>query len=527
MALAEAFLLDGGGSSVRPRFKAGKAQRKRRRHEWELQLSPRPTYPFSKHPTSEKSGRAQSLRYAQEACTAKPFLPQKKPKADCFRSCMHPTSQQPCPGPRRVDVTRARRLAVPNAGFVRSNEPTMYCLLYLVATAAVIATAVDPDPEDRFKLARANNYLGLNLLKALPSNANTNVFFSPFSVATAIGMAYIGARGDTLEQLTLNFGYSADELNEQKVLALFKEQLEAARDLPHEYTLDIANAAVAQEGYGVLPNFTEALMSSFGAEYLQADFSKKGQEAIDKINKWVSEKTHGKVRSLFEEPPDFSTRLILLNAVYYKGTWLYEFNKARTKPRSFYNGGVTKVLVPMMKMKSTLNHTFDATLNADVVDLPYVGNDIAMTILLPSERNGIEHLKSALTIQNLEKAIARMYPKDMKLKFPKFKMDTKYTLKPTLESLGIRKIFSADADLSGISGAKNLYVSDVLHKAVLEVNEEGSEAAAVTGFVIQLRTAAFVTPPPLPKVYVDHPFIFLIRNVHTNTMMFLGEVNAL
>ncbi|KAL1438197.1 hypothetical protein MTO96_048281 [Rhipicephalus appendiculatus] len=223
-------------------------------------------------------------------------------------------------------------------------------------------------------------------------------------------MAYIGARGDTLEQLTLNFGYSADEINEQKILALFKEQLEAARDLPHEYTLDIANAAVAQEGYGVLPNYTQALMSSFGAEYLEADFSKKGQEAIDKINKWVSEKTHGKVRSLFEEPPDFSTRLILLNAVYYKGTWLYEFNKLRTKPRSFYNGGVTKVLIPTMKMKSTLNHTFDATLNADVVDLPYVGNDISMTILLPSERNGIEHLKSALTTQNLNKAIARNVP---------------------------------------------------------------------------------------------------------------------
>lgn len=407
------------------------------------------------------------------------------------------------------------------------NEPTMYRLLCLVAAATVMATAVDPEPEDRWKLARATNFLGLNLLKALPSNANTNVFFSPFSVATAMGMAYAGARGDTLEQLTLNFGYAADELNDRKVLALFKEQLEAARDLPHEYTLDIANAAVAQEGYGVLPNYTEALMSSFGAEYLEADFSKKGQEAIDKINKWVSEKTHGKVRSLFDEPPDFSTRLILLNAVYYKGTWLYEFNKVRTKPRSFYNGGVTKVLVPMMKMKSTLNHTFDASLNADVVDLPYVGTDIAMTILLPSERNGIEHLKSALTTQNLNKAIARMYPKDMKLKLPKFKLETKYTLKPTLESLGIKKIFSADADLSGISGAKNLYVSDVLHKAVLEVNEEGSEAAAVTGFVIQLRTAAFVTPPPLPKVYVDHPFIFLIRNVNTNIIMFLGEVNAL
>uniref|UniRef100_A0A023FM57 Putative tick serpins 14 n=1 Tax=Amblyomma cajennense TaxID=34607 RepID=A0A023FM57_AMBCJ len=399
-------------------------------------------------------------------------------------------------------------------------------LLWLVSVAAVALAAV-PDEEDRYRLARANNFLGLNLLKALPGNAKTNVFFSPYSVATAMGMAYAGARGDTLEQLTLNFGYAADELNDRKILALFKEQLDASRELPHEYTLDVANAAVAQEGYGVLPNYTDALMSSFGAEYIEADFSKKGEEAIEKINKWVSEKTHGKIRSLFDEPPDFSTRLILLNAVYYKGTWLYEFNKAKTKPRSFYNGGVTKVLVPMMKMKSTLNHTFDATLNADIVDLPYVGIDFSMTILLPSERNGLEHLKSALTTQTLNRAIARMYPKDMKFKMPKLKMDTKYTLKPTLETLGIKKIFSADADLSGISGAKNLYVSDVLHKAVLEVNEEGSEAAAVTGFVIQLRTAAFVTPPPLPKVYVDHPFIFLIRNVNTNCIMFLGEINAL
>lgn len=399
-------------------------------------------------------------------------------------------------------------------------------LLWLVAVIG-IALADEPADEDRWKLARANNFLGLNLLKALPSNAKTNLFFSPYSVATAMGMAYAGARGDTLEQLTLNFGYAADELNKKKVLALFKEQLDASRELPHEYTLDVANAAVAQEGYGILPNYTNALMSSFGAEYIQADFSKKGEEAVETINKWVSEKTHGKIRTLFEEPPDFSTRLILLNAVYYKGTWLYEFDKAKTKPRSFYNGGVTKVLVPTMKMKSTLNHTFDATLNADIVDLPYVGIDFAMTILLPSERNGIEHLRSALTPLTLNKAVARMYPKDMKLKLPKLKLDTKYNLKPTLESLGITKIFSADADLSGISGARNLYVSDVLHKAVVEVNEEGSEAAAVTGFVIQLRTAAFVTPPPLPKVYVDHPFIFLIRNVNTNAIMFLGEINAL
>lgn len=402
----------------------------------------------------------------------------------------------------------------------------MHRILWLLVAAAV-SVADDYVAQSQWKLARANNFLGLNLLKALPSNAKTNVFFSPFSVATAMGMAYAGARGDTLEQLTRNFGYSSDEINNEVVLALFKEQLESAHELPHEYTLDIANAAVAQEGYGVLPNYTEALMTSFGAEYLEADFSKKGEEAIAKINTWVNDKTHGKIRSLFDEPPDFSTRLILLNAIYYKGTWLYEFNKAKTKPRSFYNGGATKVLVPTMKLKATLNHTFDATLNADVVDLPYVGNDFSMTILLPSERNGIEHLKSVLTVQNLNRAIGNLYPKDMKLRLPKLKLDTKYTLKPALESLGIKKIFSADADLSGISGTKNLYVSDVLHKAVLEVNEEGSEAAAVTGFVIQLRTAAFVTPPPLPKVYVDHPFIFLIRNDRTNTIMFLGEINAL
>lgn len=402
----------------------------------------------------------------------------------------------------------------------------MHRILWLLV-AAGISVADDSVTQSQWKLARANNFLGLNLLKALPSNAKTNVFFSPFSVATAMGMAYAGARGDTLEQLTRNFGYSSDELNREVVLAVFKEQLESAHELPHEYTLNIANAAVAQEGYGVLPNYTEALMNSFAAEYIEVDFSKKGEEAIEKINTWVNEKTHGKVRSLFDEPPDFSTRLILLNAIYYKGTWLYEFNKAKTKPRPFYNGGTTKVLVPSMKLKATLNHTFDATLNADVVDLPYVGNDFSMTILLPSERNGIEHLKSVLTVQNLNRAIGNLYPKDMKLRLPKLKLDTKYTLKPALESLGIKKIFSADADLSGISGAKNLYVSDVLHKAVLEVNEEGSEAAAVTGFVIQLRTAAFVTPPPLPKVYVDHPFIFLIRNDRTNTIMFLGEINAL
>ncbi|CAN8012183.1 unnamed protein product [Ixodes pacificus] len=408
----------------------------------------------------------------------------------------------------------------------QTNYLTMTRLLWLFA-AITASLAQDDISQDKWKLARANNYLGLNLLKQLPSNDKTNVFFSPFSVSTAMGMAYAGARGDTLEQLTLNFGYAADELNEGKVLALFKEQLDSTNDLPHDYTLNIANAAVAQEGYGILPEYTDALTSSFAAEYIEADFQKRGQEAIQKINAWVSNRTHGKVQSLFDEPPDFSTRLILLNAIYYKGTWLYEFDKTKTKPRSFYNGGVEKVQVPMMRLKSTLNHTYNAILNADLVDLPYVGNDFSMTIILPREKTGLASLKSVLTSQTLNLALQNMYPKDMKLKLPKFKLDTKYTLKPTLEAMGITKIFSADADLSGISGSRNLYVSDVLHKAVLEVNEEGSEAAAVTGFVIQLRTAAFVTPPPLPKVYVDHPFIFLIRNSKTNTIMFLGEINAL
>lgn len=402
----------------------------------------------------------------------------------------------------------------------------MNLIVWLLAVVAALSHA-DELAVEKWKLARANNFLGLNLLKALPGNAKTNVFFSPYSVATAMGMAYAGARGDTLEQLTLNFGYTPDELNEQTVLALFKAQLQSTNNLPHDYTLDIANAAVAQQGYGILQNYTAALTSSFGAEYLEADFLKKGQEAVQMINNWVSNRTHGKIHSLFDDPPDFSTRLVLLNAIYYKGKWLYEFDKKKTKPRAFYNGGVSKVYIPMMRLKSTLNHTYDSNLNADVVDLPYVGNDFSMTILLPRELNGITALKEALSTQTLNRAVSNMIPKDMKLKLPKFKLDTKYTLKPPLEQLGITKIFSSNADFSGINGGKNLYVSDVLHKAVLEVNEEGSEAAAVTGFVIQLRTAAFVTPPPLPKIYVDHPFIFLIRNTNTNTIMFLGEINAL
>lgn len=374
------------------------------------------------------------------------------------------------------------------------------------------------------RLAHANNHLGINLFKALPSSPSQNVFFSPYSVSVAMGMAYAGAGGATLKELQQNLGFDVAGLSEDEVLAEYRAQTQAYMTLPAEYILKVANAVLIQKNLTVLPTYKELLRDSFDAEIVDADFVKKGEETKERINNWVSNKTDGKIAQLLDAPFDPATRLVLLNAVYFKGTWKTKFDSQKTKPRPFYNGGTDKVIVDTMRMKAKFNYTFDFALNAHVLELPYIGDDYSFVVFLPLRRKGVERMKLLLTMESYRNAISQLDEREVKLKLPKLKLDLKYSLKNPLISSGIEKIFKSDADLSRIDGTRDLFVSDVLHRAVFQLDEEGSEAAAVTSIEVQLRMA--IVPLPTPRVFVDHPFVFLIRNVRTNGIAFLGQVNA-
>uniref|UniRef100_A0A131YWL8 Serpin B n=1 Tax=Rhipicephalus appendiculatus TaxID=34631 RepID=A0A131YWL8_RHIAP len=374
-------------------------------------------------------------------------------------------------------------------------------------------------------ITSSSNVFGLGLLQEIPASPQTNIFYSPYSVYTALAMAYIGARGETQHDLHETLGYSTTGVSPANVPSLHARHTRRLRE-PSNSTLLIANAAVVQTGYNVQRQYLDTLRDSFSAEVSVADLT--DVQSLSTINNWVKNKTSGNIEQLLLEPLPSDARLILLNAIYFKGLWNTPFQAEATFKAPFFNAGTERVQVDTMHQQLTAGYTDDDETNAQVVDLAYAGLDYSMVIILPREKNGVDAIRRNFSVPLYHRLLLKLRERVVDVALPKFKIEGPYKLKEPLSHMGASKVFDKDqADFSGISGSRDLFVHDVVHWAVVEVNEEGSEAAAVTGFVIQLRTAAFVTPPPLPKVYVDHPFIFLIRNVNTNTIMFLGEVNAL
>lgn len=376
--------------------------------------------------------------------------------------------------------------------------------------------------QEEAKLTKANNRFGLRLLRTLPSGPEENVFFSPYSVSTAMGMAFAGARGQTQQELSQGLGFSDVDLTDAGVLDAYTRHTERLKSTPSNSTLDVANAAAIQRTLALLNSYESALQSSFGAELHKVDFAGESQAAVDLVNNWVKRKTHDKIEKLFNEPLDPDTLLVLLNAIYFKGAWGTAFDKEQTEKRQFFNGGVTPVEVDTMRLEARIKYRFFDDLQVEVVELPYRGLDYTMAILLPKENTGVEGLKQNLTIDRFQNYLSDLRERKITVLLPKFKLETKYSLKAPLQSLGIKQIFEPGADLSGINDG-NLRVSAVEHKAVVEVNEEGTVAAAATGVVI----VPYSLGPQPVEFKVDHPFLFFIRNTLTDDIFFMGQVNKL
>lgn len=372
------------------------------------------------------------------------------------------------------------------------------------------------------KLSLANNQFGLQLLNTLPSPPEENVFFSPYSISTAMGMAYAGAKGKTQEELSEQLGYTAAGLSEDDVFNAFSGHTKWLKSMRSNSTLYAANAAVLHDKVGLRYTFQRTLEHAFNADLLKVDFVNERKEAVDRINAWVKDNTNSKIRTLFKRPLESETRLVLLNAIYFKGSWNMGFDRNKTEKKEFLNGGVTPTKVDTMEGSVEIGHRFFRDLQIDVADFPYLGGDYSMTVILPWRNDGVEEIKKNLTLELFQKLVSGLRERKVYVYLPKFKLETEYSLKEPLQNLGIKRIFSAAADLSGVTNDNDLVVSAVVHKAVVEVNEEGSEAAAVSSVVAvtRLGSQAF-------EFNVDHPFLFFIRNTLTNDILFAGQVNNL
>ncbi|PKK34295.1 serpin B6 [Columba livia] len=372
-------------------------------------------------------------------------------------------------------------------------------------------------------LCAANTTFAVDLLRKLCENkSRQNLFFSPFSISSALSMILLGSKSNTKAQIAkvLSLNKAEDAHNEYQSL------LSEINDSNTKYILRTANRLYGEKTFEFLSSFIELSEKFYHAGLEQTDFKHAWEDSRKQINGWVEEKTEGKIQNLLVEGIlDSLTRLVLVNAIYFKGNWEKQFNKDRTVERPFQiNKNETKP-VQMMFMKDRFNMTYIGDFQTKILELPYVGNELSMIILLPDTiqdgSTGLERLERELTYERLIDWInpEMMDCTEVRVSLPRFKLEEDYDLKPLLSSMGMPDAFDLEkADFSGISAGKELVLSEVVHKTFVEVNEEGTEAAAATAGVMMLRCAMIV-----PDFTADHPFLFFIRHNKTSSILFCGR----
>lgn len=355
--------------------------------------------------------------------------------------------------------------------------------------------------------------------KLAGTQAGQNLFLSPFSIRVALAMCAVGAKGETRQEIIDLIGApeSVDDQNRQYAL-LLKSVYGDGKQL---FELVIANALWGQQGYHFKPAFQEAVADFYDGALHEVNFRAHPDEAVKTINAWVSAKTREKIKELIKR--DFindDTCLVLTNAIYFKGQWEKVFEKAVTRDEDWYGPRTCKV--PMMhQMGGYLYYEGD---DFQAVNLPYKGRQLSMLIVMPRRKDGLASMENRwATQQTFRQVTDGLDPETVVVSLPRFKIEAEFNLKPVLCALHADLAFSDYADFNGI-GDEALKISEVVHKAFVEVNEEGTEAAAATAVGMVLSTG-LGSRPPEPKVFkADHPFLFFIWDRKTNTVFFSGRV---
>jgi len=377
---------------------------------------------------------------------------------------------------------------------------------------------------DAAAAAKANNDFAVRMYSKLAEEGG-NLFFSPGSIHTALSMTFAGARGRTERQMydVLGFGVAAGknrwpQSRVHKACAGLLKALEPPKDAG--YQLSVANALWGQKGYPWLEDFLKATRDNYGAGLREVDFVGATEAARRTINTWVEDRTKDRIKELIAKGILTGlTRLVLTNAIYFKGDWAAQFDKKATRDADFTTVGSKKVKVSMMHRKGRYGYTIDRKTGLQAVAIPYKGDELSMVVLLPKAPEDLAAMTATLTAKRLDAWIGALRTREIHLYLPRFKLTKALRLKKVLSKMGMTDAFGSQADLSGMNGKKDLYVAAVIHKAFVDVNEEGTEAAAATAVVVKLKSARRT-----PVFRADRPFGFLIRHNPTGTILFMGTV---
>ena len=376
--------------------------------------------------------------------------------------------------------------------------------------------------EGLINIVDANNEFAFDLYSEYQSE-DGNIFFSPLSISLVLAMTYEGATGETKEQIQSVFHFPEDNLLMRSAYANLNNEINKENN---EHKVSIANALWAEQDFTFLDEYYNLIKQYYGGEMMNLDFKNKTGLSRITINNWVEEKTNDKIKNLI--PPgsvNESTRLVLTNAIYFKGDWIKQFNEDETQKRDFTLSSGDKIKVETMKRtgdKSKFKYSENKDLQ--VLEMPYLGKELSMLILLPKDSD-IQSLEKSISVKQFSKWNKDLKEERVNIYIPKFKFETKYFMADDLKDMGMPIAFSDDADFSGMTGNKDLKISQVIHQAFVEVNEEGTEAAAATGGIMVTNSIGSSSKPRIPIFRADHPFVFMIKQNNTGSILFMGRVS--
>jgi len=373
---------------------------------------------------------------------------------------------------------------------------------------------------DLSELSAGNNAFALNLYGQFRQQKG-NLFFSPASIWAAFGMAYAGAGGSTAEELQTALHFTLPPETLHTAIGAF---LKGLNDEHPGCTLRVADALWVDQALPIRPDFLHSTQADYGGVLKQVSFLKAPDPARLSINQWVEAQTENRIKDLL--PPgsvDAETRLVLTNAMYFRAQWESQFQKDQTREEPFHLLSSQSVQAPLMHREGSFRYLDGGTFQ--VLEIPYQGG-ISLVIFLPRDAGGLSAFEEGLTPEKLKETLGKLnfVPKVI-LTLPKFKMTQEFGLKSAMNALGVKQAFDRKAaDFSSITGGRDLYISAAFHKAYIDLDEEGTEAAAATGIVMSLRAAL---PPRRETAIVfraDHPFVYMIRDDRTGSVLFMGRV---
>jgi serpin B len=363
---------------------------------------------------------------------------------------------------------------------------------------------------------QGNTHFALDLYQQLRT-ADGNLFFSPYSISTALAMTWAGAGGDTQTQMAHALHFMLDQQGLHPAFALLGARLEETGERG-QVQLKVANSLWPHKGVQFRKEYLALVRKSYGVRLTPVDFGET-EVARRTINAWVEDRTENRIKDLIAAGVlDSLTRLVLVNAIYFKGAWASPFDQDLSEAAPFQVTADEQVQAMMMTRKHTFRYAEEADLQ--VLELPYAGDDLSMLVLLPRAADGLAKLEESLGMETLDKWTGVLAESEVQVSLPRFELSFPFRLDDTLKAMGMVAAFSAEADFSGMDGSRELFIGAVLHKAFVAVDEQGTEAAAATAVVMQRKALTF----PAVVFRANHPFVFLIREQGTGSILFLGRV---